>query len=147
MRALLTLLTVSFFTTSAISAEIYTWTDKDGITHFSESKPAYQAEINEVTLLPISATISASEKTTAAPLAVKKEEVTRQNESKKQGEYQRPETATDKNILSERMVDQTDVSLKNDEENDALIDTIDRPLLRQAIVDGTTISINGAVKK
>lgn len=37
MRLFLTIL-ISLFTLQ-ISAEIYTWEDKNGVTHFSESKP------------------------------------------------------------------------------------------------------------
>ena len=48
MHYFLTLLTI-LFSVSA-SAEIFTWEDKNGVTHFSESKPAYKAQITQIDL-------------------------------------------------------------------------------------------------
>ena len=148
MRQLCTLLAISVFATTTIAADIYSWTDKEGVTHFSESKPAYQAEINKVKLLPISATISASETTNVTPPTVKSEKPRTQIETEEQSEYQVPETGTDKNIISNRLVDRTDISLENKVNlDDVAIDSIEQPVLRQEIVERPGVSIKNAVKE
>ena len=50
MRLLLLFFIIILPSLSSASSEIYTWKDKNGITHFSENKPAYQAQITLVNI-------------------------------------------------------------------------------------------------
>lgn len=144
MRQFCKLLCISFFaaSTTVTAAEIYTWKDKDGVTHFSEEKPTYEAEINELKLSPVSATVedtSPVKETTAA----QPEQPVVEKQVKKREPYQAPETETDKLLYDDRMVDSTNVRIGKDINlNDDLVDSIDNPRVEHHIVDRKEVSIN-----
>lgn len=140
------LLCISFIAASsnAAAAEIYTWKDKDGVTHFSEEKPKYEADINELELSPVSATVEDTapvEETT--PVQAKHPVAKKTEQDQQVSQEDDMSTEQDEEVFDGRTVDSTNVRIgKNINLNEELVDSLDKPRVEHHIVDRKDIRIN-----